>query len=119
MVLEADGRVESAQRDAQARERLALAEARAVDEVSKAIAGGSAQAVNYFVAQKYVESFKALAESPNQKLVLMPMEVTNIVSSIAGISEVVKEAFDGKSGVMVEQKQKAAPKKSSVIPDSV
>ncbi len=116
MVLEAEGRMESAKRDAEARERLALAEARAVDEVSKAITGGSAQAVNYFVAQKYVEAFKALADSPNQKLVLMPMEVSNLVSSVAGISEIVKDAFADK-GSVGDQKTKVAPKKTSVIPD--
>lgn len=77
MILEADARKESAQRDAEARERLAQAEAFATEAVSKAVKAGSTQAINYFVAQKYVEAFKALAESSNQKLVLMPMETSN------------------------------------------
>ena len=51
------------------------------------------QAINYFIAQKYVEAFSELASSPNQKLVLMPMEATGVISSIAGISELAKEAF--------------------------
>jgi regulator of protease activity HflC (stomatin/prohibitin superfamily) len=114
MVLEADGRRESAQRDAEARERLALAEAHAVQDVSKAIEGGSAHAVNYFVAQKYVEAFKALAESPNQKMVLMPMEVTSLVSTVAGISEVVKEAFGDKKESAQNGLNKA--KKTSAVP---
>lgn len=118
MVLEAGGRMESAQKDAEARERLALAEARAVEEVSKAISSGSAQAVNYFVAQKYVEAFKAMAESPNQKLVLMPMEATSLVSSIAGISEVVKDAFSGSSGSDAGKKETKAPKTTSVLPNT-
>ena len=92
-VLEAEGRREAAFRDAEARERLAEAEAKATAMVSDAIANGSVQAINYFIAQKYVEAFSELANSPNQKLVLMPMEATGVISSIAGISELAKEAF--------------------------
>ncbi|MGE8232650.1 MAG: SPFH domain-containing protein [Stenotrophomonas sp.] len=92
-VLEAEGRKEAAFRDAEARERLAEAEAKATAMVSDAIANGSVQAINYFIAQKYVEAFSELANSPNQKLVLMPMEATGVISSIAGISELAKEAF--------------------------
>ncbi|AZU26840.1 membrane protein [Xanthomonas phaseoli pv. phaseoli] len=91
-VLEAEGRKEAAFRDAEARERLAEAEARATQMVSDAIANGSVQAINYFVAQKYVEAFKALATAPNQKFVLMPMECSGIIGSIAGIAELAKEA---------------------------
>lgn len=86
-VLEAEGRKEAAFRDAEARERLAEAEAKATQVVSDAIAQGSVQAINYFVAQKYVEAFKALATAPNQKFVLMPMESSGIIGSIAGIAE--------------------------------
>jgi regulator of protease activity HflC (stomatin/prohibitin superfamily) len=93
MILEAEARKESAERDAEARERLAAAEAQATMVVSQAIAQGSTQAINYFVAQKYVEALKAMAESSNQKLVLMPMEITSVVSTIAGIAELTKEAF--------------------------
>ncbi|KFA33505.1 membrane protein, partial [Xanthomonas vasicola pv. musacearum NCPPB 4384] len=92
-VLEAEGRKEAAFRDAEARERLAEAEARATQVVSDAIANGSVQAINYFVAQKYVEAFKALATAPNQKFVLMPMESSGIIGSIAGIAELAKEAI--------------------------
>ncbi len=92
-VLEAEGRKEAAFRDAEARERLAEAEAKATAMVSEAIAQGDVQAINYFVAQKYVEAFKELASSPNQKLVLMPMEASGVIGSIAGIAELAKEAF--------------------------
>lgn len=92
-VLEAEGRKEAAFRDAEARERLAEAEARATQVVSDAIANGSVQAINYFVAQKYVEAFKALATAPNQKFVLMPMESSGIIGSIAGIAALAKEAI--------------------------
>ncbi|PPV00280.1 hypothetical protein XpopCFBP1817_00935 [Xanthomonas populi] len=93
-VLEAEGRKEAAFRDAEACERLAEAEARATQVVSDAIANGSVQAINYFVAQKYVEAFKALATAPNQKFVLMPMESSGIIGSIAGIAELAKEALN-------------------------
>lgn len=93
MILEADARKESAQRDAEARERLAQAEAFATEAVSKAVKEGSTQAINYFVAQKYVEAFKALAESNNQKLVLMPMETSSLVGTISGIAEIVKDSI--------------------------
>ena len=92
-VLEAEGRKEAAFRDAEARERLAEAEAKATAMVSDAIANGSVQAINYFIAQKYVEAFSELASSPNQKLVLMPMETSGVIGSIAGIAELAKEAF--------------------------
>ena len=94
-VLEAEGRKEAAFRDAEARERLAEAEARATSMVSEAIAKGDVQAINYFVAQKYVEAFKELATAPNQKFVLMPMEASGVIGSIAGIAELAKEALSG------------------------
>ncbi len=95
-VLEAEGRKEAAFRDAEARERLAEAEANATRMVSEAISQGNVQAINYFIAQKYVEAFKELATAPNQKFVLMPMESSGIIGSIAGIADLAKEAL-GKS----------------------
>ncbi|HZX79545.1 MAG TPA: SPFH domain-containing protein [Lysobacter sp.] len=93
-ILEAEGDREAAFREAEARERLAEAEARATQLVSDAIASGNVQAINYFVAQKYIEAFKSLAEAPNQKFVMMPMESSGIIGSIAGIAELAKEALD-------------------------
>ena len=115
MILEAEGRRESAQRDAEARERLAAAEAKATTDVSIAINKGSAQAINYFVAQKYVEAMHAFAHSPNQKLLLMPMEVSSVIGSIAGIAEVAKEAFaDQKSNGASERQGNRSKAKASV-----
>jgi regulator of protease activity HflC (stomatin/prohibitin superfamily) len=91
-ILEAEGRREAAFRDAEARERLAAAEAQATRLVSEAIAGGSAAAVNYFVAQKYVEALAKFADSPNQKTLLMPVEATAILGSLAGIAELARDA---------------------------
>ena len=104
-VLEAEGRRESALRDAEARERLAEAEAKATRMVSDAIAGGNVNAINYFVAQKYIEAFKALAEAPNQKFVMMPMESAGVIGSLGGIAELAKEALGRQGGNAI-----AAPK---------
>jgi regulator of protease activity HflC (stomatin/prohibitin superfamily) len=92
-ILEAEGNKEAAFRQAEARERLAGAEAKATELVSNAIADGNVQAINYFIAQKYIEAFKALAEGPNQKFVLMPMEASGVIGSLAGIAELAKEAL--------------------------
>ena len=96
-ILEAEGEKEAAFREAEARERLAEAEAKATQMVSDAIAQGNVQAINYFVAQKYVEAFKELATAPNQKFVLMPMEASGVIGSIAGVAELAKSAFQGQS----------------------
>ncbi len=92
-VLEAEGRKEAAFRDAEARERLAEAEAKATHMVSQAIAKGDVQAINYFVAQKYVEAIKEIATAPNQKVLFMPLESSNLIGAIGGVAELAKEAF--------------------------
>ena len=98
MILEAEGRKESASRDAEARERLAEAEARATAMVSKAIEGGNVQAVNYFVATKYVDALRDIAMSPNEKVLFMPLEAGSVIGAIGGISELAREAFGNKTG---------------------
>ena len=101
VILEAEGNREAAFRAAEARERSAEAEAKATELVSTAIAQGNVQAINYFVAQKYIEAFKALAESPNQKFVLLPMESAGILGSLAGIAELAKESMTKQQAVVV------------------
>lgn len=96
-ILEAEGRREAAFRDAEGREREAEAEAKATAMVSAAIAAGDVHAVNYFVAQRYVEALTAFANSPNQKVMFMPMEAAGVMSSIAGIGEIAKQAFADKA----------------------
>jgi regulator of protease activity HflC (stomatin/prohibitin superfamily) len=97
-ILQAEGRKEAAYRDADARERLAQAEAKATQMVSEAIASGDIQAVNYFVAQKYVEALSAFATGTNTKTLLLPMEASGILSSLAGITEIAKETFSKDRG---------------------
>jgi len=94
-ILEAEGRKEAAFRDAEARERSAEAEARATEMVSSAIAEGDIQAINYFVANKYTEALRDVAASPNSKTVMIPLEATGLLGSIAGISDIAK-AVTGK-----------------------
>ncbi len=92
-ILAAEGKKEAAFREAEARERLAAAEAKATTLVSDAIAGGNVNALNYFVANKYVEALKEMANSPNQKMLLLPMEATGVLGSLAGIAELAKESL--------------------------
>lgn len=94
-ILEAEGRREAAFRDAEGRERLAQAEARATQMVSEAVARGDVAALNYFVAQQYLKAFGQLAESPNQKIVLLPMESMGVLGSLAGIGEIARATFGG------------------------
>lgn len=92
-ILEAEGRKAAAFLEAEARERLAEAEARATRVMSEAIAAGNVQAVNYFVAQKYVEALKELGTSKNNKLVLMPLEASSVIGALGGIGAIARETF--------------------------
>jgi regulator of protease activity HflC (stomatin/prohibitin superfamily) len=92
-ILEAEGRREAAFRDAEARERSAEAEAKATKMVSDAIASGSTQAINYFVAQKYVEAVSLFATSPNAKTILFPVEASQLIGTLGGIGELAREAL--------------------------
>lgn len=96
VILDAEAKKASAFMEAEARERLAEAEARATAIVSEAISNGNTQAINYFVAQKYVEAFSKIAESKNDKIIMMPMEASGIVSSLGGITELIKSASSNK-----------------------
>jgi regulator of protease activity HflC (stomatin/prohibitin superfamily) len=97
-ILEAEGRREAAFRDAEARERSAQAEAKATEMVSDAVARGDVAALNYFIAEKYLRAFSQLAQSPNQKIVMLPIEAMNVLGSLGGIGEIVRETFGGGGG---------------------
>ncbi|HIP52461.1 MAG TPA: SPFH/Band 7/PHB domain protein [Chromatiales bacterium] len=92
-ILKAEGEKEAAFRDAEARERLAEAEAKATAMVSRAIAEGDVNAINYFVAQRYTEALQNIATADNQKLIMMPLEASSLIGSVAGIGELAKEAL--------------------------
>jgi regulator of protease activity HflC (stomatin/prohibitin superfamily) len=98
-ILEAEGKREAAFREAEARERAAEAEAKATQLVSEAIEQGSAQAINYFVAQKYVEAVGKFAVSPNAKTILFPVEATQLIGTLGGIGEIAKEAVGSRQAV--------------------
>jgi regulator of protease activity HflC (stomatin/prohibitin superfamily) len=109
-ILEAEGRKEAAFRDAEARERSAEAEAAATKSVSDAIEGGSTQAINYFIAQKYVEAIGMFATSPNAKTILFPVEATQLMGTLGGIGELAREALgDRFSPPPAAPKPKAPP----------
>lgn len=93
VVLAAEGRKEAAFRDAEARERQAEAEAKATAYVSEAIGKGNINAINYFLGQKYLDALKSIGTADNSKMVMLPLETTNILGSIAGIGEIAKESL--------------------------
>ncbi|OEC38301.1 paraslipin [Pseudomonas sp. 1D4] len=97
-ILRAEGQRAAAFLEAEARERAAAAEAEATRVVSDAIATGNVQAVNYFVAQKYVEALGSLASANNSKVILMPLEASQVIGSVGGIGEIVKATFGDKKG---------------------
>ena len=97
-ILQAEGEKEAAFREAEARERLAEAEAKATHMVSQAIEKGDINAINYFVATKYVEALQNIAAAPNEKLVFMPMEASGVIGAIGGIAELAKDAMAKQGG---------------------
>ncbi len=98
VILQAEGQKEAAFRAAEARERSAEAEAKATTAVSDAIAKGSVQAINYFVAQKYIDALQKIASAPNQKLILMPLEAAGVIGAIGGVAELVRQAMGPQTG---------------------
>ena len=90
-ILKAEGAREAAFKEAEARERLAEAEARATEMVSKAISEGNPQALNYFVAQKYIEALGTIGSAENSKIIMMPLEASSVIGSVAGINDLLKE----------------------------
>jgi regulator of protease activity HflC (stomatin/prohibitin superfamily) len=113
-ILEAEGRREAAFRDAEGRERLAQAEAKATEMVSEAVARGDIAALNYFIAEKYLKAFGQIAESPNQKVLMIPIEAMQVLGSLAGIGEIAKATFGGDGGGAPA----AAPARRPSVPPS-
>jgi regulator of protease activity HflC (stomatin/prohibitin superfamily) len=95
-ILDAEGKKEAAFREAEARERAAEAEAKATHMVSQAIAKGDPKALTYFLGQKYIEALQGIVTSPNEKLLMMPVDTTQVMSTVAGISEIVNDTLKGK-----------------------
>ena len=115
-ILEAEGRREAAFRDAEGRERAAQAEAKATEVVSEAVSHGDVAALNYFVAEKYLKAFALLAQSPNQKVLMLPIEAMNVLGSLAGIGEIVKATFGERS--FRRRWQGAAPPRRPTVPSA-
>ncbi len=122
-ILAAEGRREAAFRDAEAREREAEAEAKATTMVSEAIARGDVQAINYFVAQRYVDALAQFATSPNQKTFFLPMEAAGVIGAIGGIADIARDAFKdggggGGNGTRPPSPRSPAPPVSGSVPPS-
>ena len=115
-ILAAEGRKEAAFRDAEARERQAEAEARATEMVSKAIADGNVQAINYFVAEKYVDALKSLASAKNQKVLMLPVEAASVIGAIGGVADIAREAF-GRDGSGAPTRRRAGSVPSTTAQD--
>ncbi|ATA24879.1 paraslipin [Brenneria goodwinii] len=96
-ILKAEGQRQSAFLEAEARERAAQAEAQATKMVSEAIAAGNIQAINYFVAQKYTDALQQIGSSNNSKVIMMPLEASNLMGAIGGITELIKDSQDSRS----------------------
>jgi regulator of protease activity HflC (stomatin/prohibitin superfamily) len=112
-------RREAAFRDAEARERAAEAEAKATRMVSEAIAGGNVQAINYFVANNYMKALESIAGAPNQKVLMLPLDATSMMGSIAGIAEIAREAFNGQNGGAVDQRERRRrPLPTGTVPNA-
>ncbi len=114
IMLQAEGRKEATFREAEARERSAEAEAKATRVVSEAIAAGNVQAINYFVANNYIKAIEALAQSPNQKILMMPLDASSMLGSIGGIAEIAREAFG--NGPTGQAAQSSTKRGGSIVP---
>jgi regulator of protease activity HflC (stomatin/prohibitin superfamily) len=99
-ILTAEGKKEAAFRDAEARERAALAEAEATRAVSDAIAQSGNQAINYFIAQEYTKAVAKFADSPNAKTILFPIEATQLIGTLGGIGELIREVVSSGEGTV-------------------
>jgi regulator of protease activity HflC (stomatin/prohibitin superfamily) len=113
-ILQAEGRREAAFRDAEARERSAEAEAKATQMVSEAIAKGDIASLNYFIADKYIKAFGQLAESPNQKVIMLPLEASSMLASLGGIGEIAKATF----GENTASAATAAARRPATVPNA-
>ncbi len=117
-ILQAEGQRQSEILRAEARERSAEAEAKATQMVSEAIAKGDVAALNYFIADKYIKAFGQLADSPNQKIVMLPIEAMSILGSLAGIGEIAKATF-GESAVAAQAARRGSVPSTGATPPAV
>lgn len=115
-ILTAEGEKESAFRNAEAREREAEAEAKATQMVSDAIAASGNQAINYFIAQEYTKAVGRFAESPNAKTILFPVEATQLIGSLGGIGELVRDAVGPVEGAVTTRSAQAGGDTGTPIP---
>ena len=82
-----------AEGEAQARIRKAEAEAIAIQKITEAV-GQSTNPANYLLAQKYIMMLQQVAEGDKTKTVYLHYEATNLMGSIGGIKDLLKELVE-------------------------
>ena len=82
-ILEAEGA-------AQARLRAAAAEAQAIAQIAQSI-GSRAETAQYLITARYIESLRDMSRSNNSKVIFMPVEASNMLSSVGAIKEIFAE----------------------------
>jgi regulator of protease activity HflC (stomatin/prohibitin superfamily) len=112
-ILKAEGLRQAVFLESEARERQAQAEAKATTMVSEAVAHGDKSALNYFIAQEYIKALGKLAESPNNKILMLPLEVTGMLGSLAGIAELAKQTFTIGSGAEINVAKLLPPQQAA------
>ena len=105
VILEAEGKKEAAFREAEARERSAQAEAMATKLISDAIAKGDPKSLSYFLGQQYITALQGIVTSPNEKLLMLPVDTTQVMGTVAGISELVKDVMNTKPAKKAANKE--------------
>jgi len=118
LVLEAEGRRDAAFRAAEAVERTAQAEATATRLVSEATSAGDVVAVNFLIAEKYIAALQALAQSPNQKLVIVPMELASLAGTLGGLSQIAASAVGGEAVPPARGEPAGRARPATAVPDT-
>lgn len=84
--------------------------------VSEAIAKGDVAALNYFIADKYIKAFGQLADSPNQKIIMLPIEAVSVLGSLAGIGEIAKATFGEAAAAQAAARRGSVPSAGTPAP---
>ena len=50
-------------------------------------------AVNFLIADKYISAIQTLAQSPNQKIVIVPVELASLAGTVGGVGQIAASAF--------------------------
>jgi len=79
---------------AQARLTAATAEAESIRRIAEGIVGGQGNPAQYLIMMKYIDSLRDMSRSQNAKIVFMPVETSNVLSSIGAFKEMFAESLE-------------------------